>query len=309
LTNTASTGLIFAQDGVLRFDGGLSNLGSMAISLGTANVFGDITNIAPDPTRPGGTIVVSGNGSVNFIDDVMNNGLLQVSSGSTAVFFGAYSGTSVAGAGDVFMEGDLRPGVSPAEISFGGNLFFGAVSRLESEIGGTTPGADFDRVVVAGQVTFGGTLDAVFINLFTPVAGQRFEIMSFGSRNGEFATINGAGFLDNQTFLLPLYTGTDLTLRGFIPGDGNLNDMVDAGDYTVWANGFGMAGPEFTDGDYNGNGIIEAGDFTLWANNFGETVSAPLGAAAAVPEPSTIVLSTLGFVGLLTYRWRRRRRA
>ena len=92
-------------------------------------------------------------------------------------------------------------------------------------------------------------------------------------------------------------------------GDGNLNGLVEAGDYTIWANGFGAASPQFTNGDYNGDGVVNAGDFTTWANNFGQSILAAQSAAAAVPEPSTFALTALGLIGLLAYGWRRRRRA
>ena len=91
------------------------------------------------------------------------------------------------------------------------------------------------------------TLDVVLLNPFVPMAGDEFEIISFASRSGEFTTVNGAGFLNNQTFLLPLYGATDVTLRGFIPGDGNLLGSVGPEDYTIWADGFGMADPDFTE--------------------------------------------------------------
>ncbi|MEE9213087.1 MAG: hypothetical protein V3U29_10590, partial [Phycisphaeraceae bacterium] len=74
---------------------------------------------------------------------------------------------------------------------------------------------------------------------------------------------------------------------------GNLNGLVEAGDYTIWANGFGAASPQFTDGDYNGDGVVNAGDFTTWANNFGETVAAPEGAANALAEPIGLYISLL----------------
>ena len=202
---------------------------------------------------------------------------------------------------------DLAPGASPGIADFDGNdLILGSGAQLLIEIAGTAPG-DFDRVIGTGDITLGGTLDVTFLGGFVPTAGESFEIISFASQSGEFASVNGAGFLNNQSYLLPISTSTDLTLRGFIPGDGNLNDTVDAADYTVWANGFGTAGADLTVGDYNGNGIVDAADYTLWANNFGQMVAAPAGPAAAVPEPSTFLLAIVGIIGLSCCRRRRRR--
>ena len=45
----------------------------------------------------------------------------RLSSGSAAVFFGAYSGGTVTGSGQVFLEGDTRPGFSAGLMSFGGD--------------------------------------------------------------------------------------------------------------------------------------------------------------------------------------------
>ncbi len=48
--------------------------------------------------------------------------------------------------------------------------------------------------------------------------------------------------------------------------------------------------------------MVEAGDYTVWANNFGTTVAAPASASAAVPEPSTFLLA---IIGLSAFRRRR----
>ncbi|QDT70774.1 Putative peptidoglycan binding domain protein [Planctomycetes bacterium MalM25] len=63
-----------------------------------------------------------------------------------------------------------------------------------------------------------------------------------------------------------------------LPGDFNLDGLVDAGDYTVWRDGLGV---EYTTGDY-----------TLWANNFGAG-DAP-GSAVAVPEPMACLIALAG---------------
>ena len=109
------------------------------------------------------------------------------------------------------------------------------------------------------------------------------------------------------TFLLPLYSSTNLQLFTAIPGDGNLSGGVEAADYTLWANGFGAPDAAFQTGDYNGDGSTSAADYTLWANNFGIGVSAPSSSLDAVPEPSTFVLATVGIIGLFCYCRLRRR--
>jgi hypothetical protein len=103
------------------------------------------------------------------------------------------------------------------------------------------------------------------------------------------------------------------------PGDGNGDQIVDAADYTIWANEFGVGSPSpHFDADFNDDGSVDAADYTIWANHFGEG-----GGAAGVPEPSTAgmpdavipepasgVLLICGVVcGLIGLGVRRRRRA
>ena len=85
------------------------------------------------------------------------------------------------------------------------------------------------------------------------------------------------------------------------------DQIVNAADYTIWANGFGSSSPQLSDRDFNGDGSVDASNYTVWANNFGQTVAAPSGAAAAVPEPSTFLLAIVGIIGLSAFRRRRRR--
>lgn len=63
-----------------------------------------------------------------------------------------------------------------------------------------------------------------------------------------------------------------------LPGDFNLDGLVDAVDYTIWRDGLGV---EYTQGDY-----------TLWANNYG--AGSPSSPALAVPEPGALTAVLLG---------------
>ena len=87
-------------------------------------------------------------------------------------------------------EGDLQPGNSPGISSFAGDVAFSYSSTVAIEIGGTSGGQDFDLVEIARRATLDGTLELTLVDDFLPVAGQSFEILSYGARSGEFFTEN-----------------------------------------------------------------------------------------------------------------------
>jgi hypothetical protein len=295
LTNEAATGLITGRDAILRFCGGLANSGSLGLSFGTSDLFGDITN------GLSGTICLSGASNATFFDDVINDGVVQVSVGGTAVFFGAVSGSGAfTGPGTVYLEGDLRPGASPAVLSFGGDVSFGALAGFEAELAGTAAG-QFDRVEIAGEATLDGTLTVVLLGGLEPLPGDSFEIMTFGSRDGEFAHAEGienVGGYAGLWFEL-VYDADSLTLvGGGLDGDADLDGDVDFDDFSTLAFHFGGAGT-WKDGDFDGDGVVDFDDFSALAFNFGAG-----GAVAAVPEPTTVVLLALGALALIRRRHR-----
>jgi hypothetical protein len=67
-----------------------------------------------------------------------------------------------------------------------------------------------------------------------------------------------------------------------LPGDANLNGVVDAADYAVWFNGYGKTGG-WSSGDLDGNGVVDAADYAAWFNAYGA-------GAVGVPEPSAFLL-------------------
>ncbi len=309
VTNSASTGIITARDAILRFRDGVVNNGSLAFSNGTVDFYGDIQQ------NVGGRITVSGGGIANFYDDVnLAEGAANVqvtalgSTVSKAVFFGSYNGGE-SGGGQSFIEGDHRPGHSPGVVTFAGDLFYGSFATLHIELGGTTQGVEYDHVQVAGQLALGGTLNVSLIDtkdgVFEPQAGQSFDILDWGSLAGTFDAIHLPILEGLEWNTSQLYTtGVLSVVAPGLPGDYNLNGVVDAADYVLFRKFHGTSNTLPNDPI---GGTIGTAQYDTWQTNFGAANSAGSGSAIVpVPEPATGALLLLGLVTLLASQSRAR---
>jgi hypothetical protein len=69
-----------------------------------------------------------------------------------------------------------------------------------------------------------------------------------------------------------------------LPGDYNLDNVVDAADYVAWRKTLGTTGlPAYSGADGDGDTTIDDDDYDVWQENFGEML-AGAGSVAAVPE-------------------------
>jgi T5SS/PEP-CTERM-associated repeat protein len=314
LNNGASTGLISARDAILRFDQ-VTNNGSMAFSNGTVDVYGDIIQ------NVGGRITVSNGGIANFYDDItISVGAANVQAtalGSTisrVVFFGSYNG-GVSGGGQAFIEGDHRPGNSPALVAFGGDVYYGPFSSLEIELAGVTKGNLYDAVAVSGVAVLGGELDVSLLNTFSPTLGGVFEILT--------ATGGVTGVFDSEMLpslgpLLALHTfygsnAVNLAVVPALPGDYNANGTVDAADYVVWRHTLGQSGIGLA-ADGTGpfgtpDGLVNQFDYQFWRSHFGQGLGSSTSVQAAVPEPAAWVLLMFAAAGIYFPRTRKVRKS
>ena len=179
VTNSA-TGFISGR-GALH-TGGITNSGVMAFSGGTTDIRGDVTNSS------GGRIVTSGGGATTtFFDDVAHNGTeIHTGAGASSVFFGALSGAGpFTGTGTVYSNGDLRPGNSPATVSYGGSLVLGN-GTLTMELGGLSEGTQYDSLHIASSLYADGILSLALINGYMPALGAMFDIFDTASTSGAF---------------------------------------------------------------------------------------------------------------------------
>jgi hypothetical protein len=85
----------------------------------------------------------------------------------------------------------------------------GPFGSLQIELGGSDAGSGFGQLAVTGQATLDGNLTVILVNDFTPSQGDRFSILTFGSRGSpptDFAT------KDLPAGLNAVYSSSSLTL-------------------------------------------------------------------------------------------------
>jgi hypothetical protein len=193
-TNTAAGSFTVQNGASLTTTAAFSNAGSVTIGAGsTLTVAGTYTE-ASSPTLgttlSGGTLTVTGGGQVN----IQAGGVL------------GGSGTINA---NVTNGGLVNPGGTGAAglLTLNGNYTQTANGVLNIEIGGTNPGTGFDQLVISGTATLGGTLNVSLINGFVPTSGTAFQILTFGSASGTFATTN-----IDPSLGAPIYDPMDVTV-------------------------------------------------------------------------------------------------
>ena len=91
-----------------------------------------------------------------------------------------------------------------------------------------------------------------------------------------------------------------------VPGDYNLNGIVDAADYTIWRNTLGQTGSGLAaDGTGPGgvpDGVVDQLDYNFWKANFGNHAGAGAGSKVAAPEPSTLWMLIAGILTICSCR-------
>jgi fibronectin-binding autotransporter adhesin len=180
---------------------GLANSGLVALSGGLSDFHGDLQN------NPTGRVITSGGAIVTLYDDLKHNGAeFKVSAASSVVCFGEVSGAgSFTGSGTLYMEGGYSPGNSPAMVTLGTNVILGDDNLLTLELGGHTPGSEYDQILLdsSGSLTAGGSLTVSLLGGFMPAAGDTFQVLRFGPGqvSGAFDSITLNGTLAPGTWM------------------------------------------------------------------------------------------------------------
>jgi hypothetical protein len=260
---------------------------------GTINGYGTIRT--GGLTNNSGRLISVGEGNMDVLGSVTNNGIFSIQSGRSAYFFGAVNGSgSFTGTGTAVFLASLSPGNSPAQVNFAGGATLGGGTSLLMELGGSTVGTGYDKIDVEGQLSIGGVLSLSLINGFVPAAWSSFDLLDWGSLAGTFSSINLPSLPVGQWDTSKLYV--DGTLSVSLGGDFDHNGTVNAADYVVWRKGLGT--------------IYSAGDYDVWRAHYGEggsgSGSGSAASGAAVPEPGTAMLWLMAMVFSVLTRGARR---
>lgn len=178
-------------------------VGSANVSLLDSNqaVLGALTSLGQSATP--GTLNAANGALIDFGNNLVGYGTLNTANLSTkpTVINGAVEGTSLAlpvtltgyikGVGtlnNVSIAGTYSPGFSPAAVTLG-NTQYATSSKTIVELGGTTPGTQYDQLNHQGQALLGGELQVELIGGFVPAIGDSFTIITAtGGVTGQFAT-------------------------------------------------------------------------------------------------------------------------
>jgi hypothetical protein len=185
------------------------NSGTLAISSLQALILegGDFANAGTVTLGHFGSVVVTGNYMQTAGSTQLDSGLLTAG-GLVDLEGGVLAGTGVINATVLNnAELDLGQTGSPGILTIVGDYTQSSGGALVVEIGGPNPGTGFDQLNITGQANLDGTLTVNLINGFVPHTGDSFQVLSFGSGTGTFATLNGDGPL-----FTPSFDPTDVTL-------------------------------------------------------------------------------------------------
>lgn len=265
-SSTTVSGPIVDNLSGLSAGGQLTKVGSGTLTLAGANTYSSFTTVNEGAVTVSGSIV---GGAIVNAGGVLNG-----------------SGTIIGGV-TVNAGGVFAPGLSPGAITVD-DLTLQSGSALNFELGA----AARDRIVVVGggDIALGGALNVTLLDGYTPTLGQSFPLFE-----GEIGAIVGSF----DTVVAPIFNGLTFSLvqsAGFValevgaapllPGDYNVDGVVDAADYTVWRDNLGRQASLPND-DTPG---VAADDYTRWRSYYGAEAAA---AAETVPEPTSSMMTFL----------------
>ena len=266
--NNIYTGSTNVNDGVLRLDG---------------------TNAALANTS---AVTVGAQGTLALAGGRIHTNLLQIAAGGAFNFTGGVLETLQVTGDLINNGGDFQPGFSTAAVAVSGD-FVQNSGKLSIEIGGTTPGTKFDKLVVGDDATLGGVLQVSLVDagsgLFVPSIGNAFEILTVPDiLGGKFSGVVAPALPTGRKWAIQ-YGAHSVTLSvvAGLAADFNGSGAVDSSDLGIWKSAQGLTSA----GDADLDGDSDAADFLVWQRQNGTQLV--VAATQNIPEGSSVVLALI----------------
>jgi hypothetical protein len=135
----------------------------------------------------------------------------------------------------------------------------------------------------------------------SPVATVRSDLASGytgGTWSGSGITTSAAdaghllGYADSADGVVPGLTPHTILVKYTVPGDTNLDGVVNFSDLLALAQHYGAGNASWDQGDLNYNGTVGFDDLLTLTQHYGNA-PASAAAASAVPEPSTVAAGSM----------------
>ncbi len=224
-----------------------ASTGSFTLQGGqTFTTAGAFTNKGLFTVGSGSAFTVGGTGTsfTQLSGTTTDNGTLAVSStGNLSFQAGSLFGTGTV-TGKISSSGTVTPGdssTSTGVLTDSGAYTQATGGKLDIDIGGTTVGTKYDQLKTTTS-SLNGTLNISLINGFVPTVGSQFQIVTFASKTGTFATVNGLGINSSEHFTIT-YQGTDVLLT---VASGALNPSTSNSALTLPKPGLGIVQAKLT---------------------------------------------------------------
>ena len=217
-----------------------------------------------------GTLLLTSSESTYSGDFLIGAGTVTVdgSLGDQAqVIVSANAGSTLNGDGGitgiVSNSGVVAPGKSEIGILSLGQYRQTASGTLRIRVGGTLPGEGYDQLLVISDATLSGALSVNLVGDFSPVAGERFRVLTASTLVGTFSSTSLPDLPTGLSWSVNYENGVTLEVNGpdvDTDGDGILDIHETATGIFISETNTGT-NPRVTDTD--GDGWLDGDELTL----------------------------------------------
>jgi hypothetical protein len=205
------------------------------------------------------------------------------------------------GIGHVVLTLDVDEDIMQVDTTFAGLLGTPTAVHIHAPTavvgsGNADPATQLPSLANFPTTAYEGEYQHEFDLLDAHTYSPAFFAASGGTTGDALGALFGALDAGKAYFDIHTTAFTDGEIRGFlsrVPGDYNLNGVVDAADYVVWRNTLGDIGDGLV-ADSDNNSVVDDEDYNTWRTLFGQagltSVAPGSGAGTSIPEPPPVTL-------------------